>query len=196
MKYYIEDLITDSPPEIMKDLEGIYYCYYLSSFGYRIKKEPLLISYDAINHSYMVRKGNDQSFARYYGLGYVSNHHTFSIQIKEVDTLISDHFIAHFHLPPFYANNLNMLKGISISMSNSYLPISRKVILHRCSNTVQLERYNDMETFFYEEGASEDMIVNYLQASKSFMEYIPIPHPEYDIEDLNKEKQVSGIIEY
>ncbi len=192
---YIDSLVTNSPPKIMKLLQGIYECYYVSSFGYRIKREPLLISYNAKGQHYRIKKGNDLGPAQYQGFGYISNNHLFTIHISEINTLIADNFLAHFHLPPSYAIALDLLKGISISMSNAYLPISRKVILHRLSSSTDLAYYNSLETTFYEpEESEENNIVNYLQGSKSFMEYVPIPHPDYDVSDLQKEKKVISLI--
>ena len=36
----VDAYIEESPSVIMKMLGGVYHCYYLSSFGYRIKREP------------------------------------------------------------------------------------------------------------------------------------------------------------
>ncbi|MEM1319204.1 MAG: hypothetical protein AAGG75_03050 [Bacteroidota bacterium] len=195
LNHYIKQLILSSPPEIMKHLQGVFDCYYLSSFGYRIKREPFLIQYSNRRQQYIIRKGNERSLAQYQGFGYLSNHQTFTIQMQEMDTLIPDNFIAHFHLPPSYTTTMNMLKGISVSMSNSYLPISRKVILHRLSPATTLKDFHQLETQFFEENEEPDnTILNYLRASTSFMEYVPIPHPEYDVEDLVTEKKVLGAI--
>lgn len=197
-KHFIETLVNNSPMEVMKVLQGVYYCYYLSSFGYRIKREPLLISHSSASTSYIVKKGNNQSPARYQGFGYISNNHIFTIQIKELETLISDNFTAHFHLPPSYATTMNMLKGVSLSMSNGYLPISRKIILHRVSDKADLKLFNALKTIFYEEeNSTTNTIVKYLQRTKMLIEYLPIPHPDYDVADLKKEEIVSrlGVVE-
>lgn len=185
---YINNLVDVSPKEVMKKMEGIYQCYYLSSFGYKIKREPLMVSYNPLNELYSVKKGNELSHACYEGFGYISNNHIFTIQIKELETLIPDNFIAHFHLPPSYSVALNLLKGISISMSNAYLPISRKIILRRISSQLDLKTFNTERTIFFEDDADkENDIVRYLKGAKNLLEYLPIPHPMYDTEDLNKE---------
>ncbi len=192
---YVDTLIHNSPARIMKLLKGTYACYYLSSFGYRIKREPLMISYSPINQSFLIRKGNNHSPAQYEGMGYVSNNHLFTIQLQEAHILTPDNFVAHFHLPPSYSDSLNMLKGIAISMSNSYLPISRKVILHRLSGSTKMSEYEQLETtFFQEDEGKEEGIIQYLRDGASFMEYVPIPHPNYDVSDLQKEQQVVRLV--
>lgn len=192
---YIDELVTNSPGETLRLLEGVYHSYYISSFGYRVKREPFLIRYDARQKTYSVRKGNQQSPAWYEGFGYMSNNHLFTIQIAEKNTLSIDNFLAHFHLPPLYAQTMEMLKGISISMSNSNLPIARKIILHRVNNYRSMADFNALETvFFGEQEGEEDPIVQYLRGQTSFIEYLPIPYPDYALQDLVKEKKVKELI--
>lgn len=193
---YVDQLIEDSPAEILRLLEGVYHCYYVSSFGYRIKKEPFLIHYDLRKKAYHVRKGNRQSPACYEGFGYMSNNQLFTIQIMEKNTLAVDNFLAHFHLPPLYVETMEMLKGISISMSNSNLPISRKMILHRIGKYHSLDEYDALETHFYQEGeALDNEIVQYLRQECSMIEYLPIPYPDYAPKDLEKEQKVKALME-
>lgn len=193
---YIDQLIQDSPSEILRLLEGVYHCYYVSSFGYRIKKEPFLIHYNLRKKAYHIRKGNRQSPACYEGFGYMSNNQLFTIQIMEKNTLSVDNFLAHFHLPPLYVETMEMLKGISISMSNSNLPISRKMILHRIGKYHSLEEYDGLETHFYQEGeALDNEIVQYLRQESSMIEYLPIPYPDYAPRDLVKEQKVKSLME-
>lgn len=192
---YIDNLINGSPGEILRLLEGVYHCYYISSFGYRVKREPFLIYYDARQRTYRVRKGNKQSPAWYEGFGYMSNNHLFTIQIAEKNTLSIDNFMAHFHLPPLYAETMEMLKGISISMSNSNLPIARKMLLHRVGNFSSLDDFNQLETLFFKrEEGNENEIVRYLREQTSFIEYLPIPYPDYAPQDLVKENKVKELI--
>lgn len=192
---YIDGLINGSPGEILRLLEGVYHCYYISSFGYRVKREPFLIYYDARQRTYRVRKGNRQSPAWYEGFGYMSNNHLFTIQIAEKNTLSIDNFMAHFHLPPLYAETMEMLKGISISMSNSNLPIARKMLLHRVGNFSSLDEFNQLDTlFFKKEEGNDNEIVRYLREQTSFIEYLPIPYPDYAPQDLVKEKKVKELI--
>ncbi len=192
---YIDNLINSSPGEILRLLEGVYHCYYISSFGYRVKREPFLIYYDARQRTYRVRKGNKKSPAWYEGFGYMSNNHLFTIQMVEKNTLSIDNFMAHFHLPPLYAETMEMLKGISISMSNSNLPIARKMLLHRVGNFSSLDSFNQLETlFFKKEEGNDNEIVRYLRAQTSFIEYLPIPYPDYAPQDLVKENKVKELI--
>ncbi|MBX2875123.1 MAG: hypothetical protein KTR30_23570 [Saprospiraceae bacterium] len=192
---YIDNLVNNSPGEILRLLEGVYHCYYISSFGYRVKREPFLIYYDARHRTYRVRKGNKKSPACYEGFGYMSNNHLFTIQIAEKNTLSIDNFMAHFHLPPLYAETMEMLKGISISMSNSNLPIARKMLLHRVGNFSSLDDFNQLETVFFKATEGNDIeIVKYLRSQTSFIEYLPIPYPDYAPQDLVKENKVKELI--
>lgn len=191
---YVNQLIVDTPHEILRMLEGVYECYYLSSFGYQLKKEPLRIKYNEQSRRYLVQKGNELSHAAYQGFIYLSNHQLLTMQMQEMNTLTPDHFIAHFQLPPSYATVLRMLKGITISMSNAYLPISRKVILNRIANSLSYDAYNTIETVFYGEGQGQDNpVINYLRADTNYMEYLPIPYPTYSAEDLEKEERIRTI---
>lgn len=192
---YVDALIKSSPGETLKPVEGVYHCYYISSFGYRVKREPFLIHYDARQETYRIRKGNRKSPAWYEGFGYMSNNRLFTIQIAEKNTLSIDNFIAHFQLPPLYAQTMEILKGISISMSNSNLPIARKMILHRLDNYTSLEAFNQLETlFFHENEDHSNPIIQYLRTQTSFIEYLPIPYPDYAPSDLVKEAKVKELI--
>lgn len=192
---YIDNLIHTSPGEILRLLEGVYHCYYISSFGYRVKREPFLINYDVRQRTYRVRKGNKKNPAWYEGFGYMSNSHLFTVQIAEKNTLSIDNFMAHFHLPPLYAETTEMLKGISISMSNSNLPIARKMLLHRVGNFKSLDNYNQLETLFFKKNDGEDNeIIRYLRSQTSFIEYLPIPYPDYAPQDLVKENKIKELI--
>lgn len=192
---YIDNLINSSPSMVLRLLEGVYHCYYVSSFGYRVKREPFLIYYDARQSTYRVRKGNKKSPAWYEGFGYMSNNHLFTIQIAEKNTLSIDNFMAHVHLPPLYAETLELLKGISISMSNSNLPIARKMLLHRVGSFTSIDEFNQLETQFFKKGEGNDNeIVRYLRSQASFIEYLPIPYPDYAPQDLVKENKVKELI--
>lgn len=175
-----------SGPEKM--LEGIYACYYLSTFGYRIKKEPLWIKRNKAGEGFTIKKGNRLGPSHYEGLGFIANNHIFSLQLQEQNTLVKDYFVAHFQLPPFYASSMDLLKGLSISMSNSFLPIARKVILFKEDAEPDEDLFEQMETLFFEESEEvKDQIVAYLQKGNSYLEYVPILHPRYDKNDLDRE---------
>lgn len=193
-KLFVDQLATDTPNEIMQMLEGVYECYYLSSFGYQLKKEPLLIKYQTQSKRYLVQKGNKLSQAHYRGFVYLSNNQLLTIQMQEMDTLTPDHFLAHFQLPPSYASVLHMLKGIAISMSNAYLPISRKIILNRIADSISYDVYNTIETvFFGQEKGKDNPVINYLRADTNYLEYLPIPYPTYSAADLEKEERIKSI---
>lgn len=191
---YIDQLIAASPIHLLQKLQGIYDCCYFSSFGYRVKREPLMIKYSSTRECIEVTKGNRLSPAIYQGFGYVSNNHLLTLQMQEQGTMIPDNTILHLHLPPIYPDSLSMLKGISVSMSNACMPISRKVILHKISSLGSADEYDDIETHFYPAGEGDDeSIVKYLREERSYIEYVPIPHPQYDLTDLEKEQRVAKL---
>lgn len=188
---FIDQLVSESPINILQKLQGVYFCYYLSSFGYRIKKEPLRLYYSSSRERLEVMKGNRLSPAMYQGLAYTSNSRLLTIQLQEKKTLIPDQFICHLHLPPNYTDSLSMLKGISISMSNAGLPISRKLILHKVNDDKLIKEYHQIETRFYTaEDSTDNPIVSYLRQESNYMEYIPIPRPSYDLNDLHIEQTI------
>lgn len=184
-----------SQMDIYKMLEGTYYCYYLSTFGYKIKKEPFLIQKNPQEQSYLIKKGNQLGTSSYEGLGFILKSHIFSVQLSEIDGLIQDSFIVQFQLPPFYTSSMNLFKGISLSLSNSFLPISRKLILHRYSSEVDEDQFNTIETVFFDkEDTTKDDIVRYLRKEISYLEYVPIPHPNYDLSDLAAEERLKKLL--
>lgn len=189
---FIDDLIKKSPQRILQKLQGVYDCYYRSSFGYKLKCEPFLIKYNEINKTFECRKGNKLSLGRYTGVAYMSNNHMLSFQMKEMETLIPDHFVAHFHLPPSYDVTLNLLRGISVSMSNAMMPISRKVLLYKKSRNTDISKFEKIETKFYDE-SDDNAMLEYLNNTDSLVEYLPIPHPDYDKGDLEKELLILSV---
>ncbi|WP_276481440.1 hypothetical protein [Paraflavitalea pollutisoli] len=191
---FIEELIRSTPYDTLKVLEGMYDCYYLSTFGYRIKKEPFLLKFNAKENRYQVFKGNERGPARYSGFAYVSNPQLLTMQLTEAGTMLTDHFMAHFILPPTYSTTVNLLKGIAVSISNALLPASRKIILEKISDKTDLTTFNEQPTVFFEKEQGDDNpIVAYLRSHVSVLEYIPIPHPNYDRNDLKKEELVKNI---
>jgi hypothetical protein len=191
---FVEGLIKATPYDTLKVLEGIYDCYYLSTFGYRIKKEPFLFRFNSKENRYQVFKGNDLGPARYSGFAYVSNPQLLTMQLSEVGTMLTDHFMVHFILPPTYSTTVSLLKGIAVSISNALLPTSRKIILEKISGKTDLETFNAQATVFFEKDNGNDHpIVAYLRSHVCAMEYIPIPHPDYDRNDLKKEELVKHI---
>ena len=194
-KSYIEGLVEDSPVEILEKLVGIYECYYVSSFGYRVKCEPFMITKKKNEPRFMAYKGNKLSPGSFAGFLYVSNNHILTVQMLEEGTISKDHFIIHFILPPTYQQSLSFLKGISVSISNAYFPIGRKVVLKKINASPSFEAYEKMETnFFEDEIPVDDRIINYLRTSNSLIEYIPIPHPSFDERDLQKELAVREVL--
>ena len=193
---YVEELLHATPSKIAEKLIGIYDCFYISSFGYRIKKEPFMIRPSKTNHSYHVLKGNDQSPACFKGFLYMSNTHVFTVQLQEIGTINPDNFIVHFVLPPSYSESLHFLKGLSVSMSNSYFPISRKILLKKVSTDINMEKYHQRPTRWYERDEIKQLsdIGLYLSQTNALIEYIPIPQPAFDERDLKKELEINKIL--
>lgn len=191
---YLQSFIANTPFEKLISFCGTYDCYYLSSFSYTIKKEPLFMTYDRQNANILVQKGNKIGPTMLKGVLYTTNSQVLTIQMLEKETVVADQFIAHFILPPLYSN-IEMLKGMSVSVSNSYLPISRKVILKKVSDTVDYARMDSIDTVFFKREELSDPIVNYLYAEKSYLEYYHTPHPNFDESDLEKELKILAATE-
>ncbi len=192
-KVYVNSKIEQSIPQILDKLVGVYDCYYISTFGYKVKKEPFFIRHNKKDDLFQARKGNVKSPAFYEGFIYLTNNHLLTVQLLEVGTINKDNFIIHFSLPPSYDESLHFIKGIGVSMSNAYMPISRKIILKKQSDQVNLETYNQRETSFYECDDEVSEICQYFTESPSLIEYIPVPHPAFDESDLKKELSIQAI---
>lgn len=195
LRPFVGELVQESPGEVLSKLQGIYECYYVSSFGYRVKCEPFMMVRKKGETHLTAQKGNQRGPAAYAGFVYISNNHVLTIQLQEAETINKDHFMIHFILPPAYQGSLDLLRGIAVSISNAYFPIARKIILRRVQTHTDRQYYEQMETRFYEEGqGEEDPIIAYLRAGHSLMEYIPIPHPTFDDADLSKELAVREVL--
>lgn len=182
---FITDLQRETPCQLLKKLAGTYHCYYISSFGYRIKREPFKIYHNESGNGLHGLKGNILSSSRYEGFAYMSNPQILTFHLQEQDVLIPDHFIIHFSLPPLYDSSINMLRGISTSMSNGYQPISRQIILQKIPDEFNVTPFLEMTTEFYER--TDDYahpILNYLSKSKGYLELVSTPRPSYNVEDL------------
>ncbi len=187
--HYIDGLIQASPDPLMRKLMGLYECYYVSSFGYRVKAEPFLIRPDSQGRNFVAQKGNALGPSSFKGVAYLSNNHLLTVQMLEHGTMIQDHFMAHFILPPSYPDSMQLLKGIAVSMSNAYVPISRKVVLKKVSQQVSIGDYEEMPTRFFEnkETGSASDIVHYLYHTDAFIECFSVPQPQFNESDLEKE---------
>lgn len=193
---YFKDLYRDTPYDKMSNICGIYNCYYISSFSYGVKKEPLFIGYGDNRQKLIVQKGNDLGPTKLKGILYTTNNQTLTIQLKEENTIVRDQFIGHFILPPAYDNTFKILKGIAISVANTYLPIGRKVILKKVNNSRNLSDINTMETVFHNtENEINPEILDYLTSHKSYIDYYHIPKPQFDEKDLNAEQKIRDITE-
>lgn len=189
---YINTLIEQSPKQILNQLVGLYECYYLSTTTYRVKKEPFLIQ-EKQNH-YVVRKGNQKSISQYQGFIYLSHHSIITMQLQELDTIMPDNFVVHFQLSP-HPKNFPMMKGISTSMSNTYAPVSRKVIIKKVREQITEAAYEQIETTFYDkQTVGLPVIVSYLYNSNTLMEYTPVPRPFFNEYDLEKEILMEQIV--
>ena len=189
-----QQLVQNSPETILEKLKGMYFCYYISTFGYEVKREPFLIYQDQ-NQQFLVKKGNRLSQSRYRGTIFLSNSHLVSMQLLEEEQVQPDHFFVHISLPPSYSPALNLLKGIALSMANSHSPIGRKFILEKVSTQISGESYQQMETSFYPQHDQDSPIPAYLYRSVSVMEYLPVPRPAFSTEDLERELQISEILQ-
>jgi len=186
---FFEDLLQQNPEFLWNQLEGIYDCYYLSSFGYEMKREPFMMK--KLGPHLSVFKGNKLSPARYHGVAYLSNHQLLTIHLQEKDCVSKDHFIIHFELPPSYNQTLQMLRGISLSMANSYQPLARKIILKKTSEASTDKNYQEKTTQFFKKSEAQDNpIINYLRHSTHILELLSIPHPSYKEKDLEYEKKM------
>lgn len=193
---YVNELLNNTPESITKMLIGTFDCYYISSFGYRVKKEPFMIRSVKGGKFPTVLKGNNKSPACFKGFLYISNNHLFTVQLQEIGTVNPDNFIAHFILPPSYSESLNIFRGVSLSMSNSFFPIARKVLLNKRSSDTNLNQYQEIETEWYtdEEAVENSKIGAYLCQANALMEYIPIPQPAFDEDDLQKELEITKLL--
>ncbi len=184
-----ENLLQQNPEFLWTQLEGIYDCYYLSSFGYEMKREPFMMK--KIGPHLSVFKGNNLSPAKYQGVAYLSNHQLLTIHLQEKDSVSKDHFIIHFQLPPSYSQTLQMLRGISLSMANSFQPLARKIIIKKTNEAASDKTYQQKRTqFFQKSEAKENPIISYLRHSTHILELLSIPHPSYKEEDLEYEKKM------
>lgn len=192
----LDNLIKNSDMFQLKRLEGIYDCYYISSYNFLVKREPLAIYYNDDDNCFLVRKGNELSQSSYSGICYLNNPLLVSIHLIENSSTSTDNFMAHFQMPHSAVVNFDLLKGVSISMANSYLPIARKIIISRISNKYNPEDYELLTTTFYEKqhSNSHDPIVSYLYNHISVLEYIPVPQPTYSSKDLTIEKKISTLL--
>ncbi|MEO0898423.1 MAG: hypothetical protein AAFY71_18570 [Bacteroidota bacterium] len=196
--HYLDELCDNSPTHIMKQLEGIYECFYISTFGYKVKREPFLIQKEENKTGLSVQKGNAKGTSILKGFAYITNPNIFTIQLLEEGQLNKDHFMGHFLLPPTYEGNLNLIKGMVTSVSNAHFPISRKVLLKKVHETPSPKLFNEMETFFYEGDEQNEAchsILTFLRNSHSLMEYFPIPRPSYGEKDLEIELEIQRLIE-
>jgi len=186
---FFEDLLTDPPGFLWNHLEGIYHCYYLSTFGYQMKCEPFMMKKTGAHLT--VFKGNDSSPAKYKGLAYLSNHQLLTIHLQEENAVSKDHFIIHFQLPPSYNQTLKMLRGISLSMANSFQPLARKIVIKKRYESPTTRNFQEMPTRFYEPTEAEDHpIISYLRHGTHILELLSIPHPSYKEQDLEYEKKM------
>lgn len=194
---YIQELINNSSESVLKQLVGIYECFYISTFGYKVKREPFLIKKDKNVSGLVVQKGNAIGSSILKGFSYITNPYVFTIQLLEENQLNQDHFLGHFILPPTYKGNLNLMKGIVTSISNAYFPISRKVFLKKVNEQVDMNIFNKMTTTFYEPDETEhdcSRILEFLRSSNSLMEYYPIPRPSYGEQDLSLELEIEKMM--
>ena len=194
---YITQLIRNSPQDILGKLVGIYECYYISSFGYKVKKEPFLIRPDKTGHGFVAQKGNRLGPAALEGFAYLTNAHILTMQMLERETILQDHFMAHFIMPPSYTVSLNLLKGMAVSVTNSYMPIGRRVVLKKIATTIDMRFYESIETTFYDlpNAPAPDEISRYLSDTSSLIEFLPVPRPAFDESDLKKEIAISRQME-
>ena len=192
---FMDDLVAQSSVEILEKLQGIYACYYVSSFGYQVKCEPFMIFRKKGDRHFTVRKGNSKGPAAYTGIVYISNTHILTMQMQERGTIAQDHFFMHCILPPAYQGSMDLLRGLSVSISNAYFPIARRLILRRLHAHTDRLIYEEMDTQFFDPTETDHPIIEYLRSGISFMEYIPIPHPTFDEGDLLKEIAVREVLE-
>ncbi len=181
------EFINNSPNKYLKSLNGIYHCFYISSSGYLVKKEPFMLKIED-NTKLMAYKGNNNSTYRYTGFGYISNKDILTIQLIEEDSLHPDHFLINFYIPP--SPDFSSLRGISLSMSNNYMPISRKIILQKTELNMSYSKYHSLETTYYPPNTNQNeyaKIIDYLYKHNSHMECLPIPQQSFDEKDLQKE---------
>lgn len=189
--HFLHKLIVDTPYDLLKKLTGEYDCFYISSFGYRIKCEPFRIYQDDSIRQLKAEKGNAQSASQYSGFAYMSNPQLLTFHLQEQHTLIPDHFIIHFSLPPLYDESINLLRGISTSMSNGYQPISRQVILKKLSSNLMAEPFHARSTRFYKkEEQYDEPILDFLSRTAGFLEFVSNPRPTYNFQDLEKSANV------
>lgn len=192
----LDNLIKGSDLFQLKRLEGIYDCYYISSYNFLVKREPLAVYYSDDDSSFLVRKGNELSQSSYSGICYLNNPLLVSMHLLENSSTSTDNFIAHFQMPHSAVVNFDLLKGVSISMANSYLPIARKILIRRISNSYNHEDYELLPTVFYEkqDSKSKEAIISYLYNHTSVLEYIPVPQPTYSSIDLTIEHKISTLL--
>ena len=195
-QHYVSKLKEASPVEKLNRLIGIYDCYYISSFGYQVKKEPFFIKLDNAQKQFEVQKGNAKSHAVYKGFLYFSNHQLLTIQLLELGAINQDNFIMHFSIPPFYSWSFHFLKGLGVSMANSFLPIARKILLVKKTTEVNMVAFDKMEIEFFEKEELNDSpeVVKYLYQSNSLIEFAPVPRPTYDEKDLMKEIKIETLV--
>lgn len=186
---YLDNLRTRPANASLEKLIGHYDCYYLSTFGFRVKCEPLRLFATTGVPSLLVQKGNQLGPSVLEGFAYLSNAQVLTIQIQEKYTNLHDNLLAHFIVPPSYSETLNLLKGVMVSISNAGTPIARKIILKRRTGADSEVPYEELKTVFFDKDQPDNhpVIVQYLYRNAEYLEYPPIAHPLFDETDLLRE---------
>ncbi len=177
---------------IKKYIEGLYDLYYITTDKYVVKKEPFWIRTNPIEKYVEVFKGNIKNTLRYRGIGIVTNNHTLTIQMAEINDMPNEYLMMHFTLP--FTRRSEYMRGIFTAISYAREPIARKVVIRKINNFCSQDDYNHKETIFYTENIEPDIpeIHNFLKNDPQKIECISIPKPQFTISDLSKEIDISN----
>ncbi len=173
-------------------IEGLYDLYYITTDQYVVKKEPFWIRTNPIDKFVEVFKGNTKNTLCYKGIGIVTNNHTLTIQMAEINDIPNEYLMMQFTLP--FTRKSEYLRGIFTAISYAREPIARKIVIRKIKDFCTQDDYNHKETIFYNDKKEPDIpeIHNFLKNEPTKIECLSIPKPQFTVADLSKEIDISN----
>ena len=189
---FITSLMDEMSLSIIKMSQyfGTYISYSIASTSERLKIEPILIFPNENNTNVRICRLSAYGELQW-GVGFMGDVQSMYFLLNEKDVPPITPLSFFFHLPLF--KNPKQIRGQYIGLDYNYIPISRRVLLIKQSDSISLDEFQTLHGGIFsrdELTVEQQYYFDYTCQKGDYIKMCTVPSLQMDESDLIKEKKI------
>lgn len=174
----------------VKNYQGTYISYSLSSSSDALKTEPFLIA--AAENKDCIKIGRLDAYrSMQWGTGIISNHQNLYITFSETTPPELNLVTIYLQLP--FREHPNMLRGLYLALDYNRNPIARRIVLIKHTEETSVDNFLNMKSGIVPKEhltPEQEIYYQYTSQPGDYIKMCTVPSPHLDETDLEREKKM------